>query len=305
MIVYIDIIFLTNVLIDGALLWVTARSRKLAFRWWRLLSSACLGGAYVVLMFFPPVSFMFTFAIKFALSLLMLWLAFGFGGIQHFMRNVSAFYVVNFAAAGTVLGVHYFWMSSTEVLNGIWFAQSGGASHQVHIGLIFLLAVLIFAIWLYRHVHQAAKRKEEMASFFAKVEVYIDEYASSCMGLIDTGNQLYDPLTKTPVMVMEVSQWGEKIPDTWKQRIERSEVDQIVSAIGTDEFEWQDRLRLVPYRGVNRNTQFMLAIKPDRVIITYNDKQFETLKVLIGLDGGKLSSDNAYQAIIHPNLMQA
>ncbi|TDF96677.1 sigma-E processing peptidase SpoIIGA [Paenibacillus piri] len=303
MIVYIDIIFLVNVLIDGALLWTTAKSRKLSFRWWRLAASACLGGGYVVFMFFPPLSFLFTFAVKFLLSLLMLLTAFGFGGLTFFLRNIGAFYVVNFAAAGTVLGVHYFWMSSSDVMNGILFTRSGGVEHKLQLGLLFLLAMLLAAVWLYRTVHQAAKRKEELASFMAKVDVHIDEFASSCTGLIDTGNQLYDPLTKTPVMVMELSQWNGKFPDAWKQKIESSEVEQILMAIGTEEFEWQDRLRLVPYRGVNRSTQFMLAIKPDRVVITMGDKQYETLKVLIGLDGGKLSSDNAYQAIIHPNLL--
>ncbi|MCR8634957.1 sigma-E processing peptidase SpoIIGA [Paenibacillus radicis (ex Xue et al. 2023)] len=304
MIVYLDIIFLVNVLIDAALLWTTARSRKLVFRWWRLACSACIGGGYVVFMFFPPLSFLFTFGVKFVLSLLMLLTAFGFGGMRYFLSNVGAFYMVNFAAAGTILGVHYFWMSSSDVMNGILFTQSGGPEHELQIGLLFLFIVLLFAVWLYRHVHQAAKRKDDLASFFARVDVYIDGFTSSCIGLIDTGNQLYDPLTKTPVMVMELSHWGEKIPNSWKQRIERAEVDQILLAIGTEEFEWQDRLRLVPYRGVNRSTQFMLAIKPDRVIITMGDKQYEALKVLIGLDSGKLSSDNAYQAIIHPNLLQ-
>ncbi|MBE1443209.1 sigma-E processing peptidase SpoIIGA [Paenibacillus sp. OAS669] len=303
MVVYVDLIFLVNMLIDAVLLMATTKVRRLQFRWWRLLCSAAIGGAYVVLLFFPPLSFMFTFAVKFILSLIMILTAYGFGGLQHFWRNVGAFYVINFVAAGAIIGVHYFWMSSGEVINGILFTQSGGVEHRLQIGLLFIIVVLFLSIWLFRHVQQASKRKEEMASYMAKVDVHIDQFESSCTGLIDTGNQLYDPLTKTPVMVMELSQWGEKIPESWKKRIERSEVDQIVSAIGTDEFEWQDRLRLVPYRGVNRSTQFMLAIKPDRVVITHNDKQFEALKVLIGLDGGKLSADNAYQAIIHPNLL--
>jgi stage II sporulation protein GA (sporulation sigma-E factor processing peptidase) len=301
-----DIIFLVNVLIDGALLWTTAKSRKLDFRWWRLLCSACIGGSYVVFMFFPPLTFLFTFGVKFLLSLIMLLTAFGFGGMRFFLRNVGAFYIVNFAVAGTILGMHYFWMSSSDVMNGILFTQSGGAEHGLQVGLLFVIVVLLFAVWLYRNVHQAAKRKDELSSFFAKVDVHIDEYASSCTGLIDTGNQLYDPLTKTPVMVMELSQWGEKIPESWRKKMDRAEVDQILTAMGSEEeFEWQDRLRLVPYRGINRSTQFMLAIKPDRVIITHNDKQYESLRVLIGLDSGKLSSDNAYQAIIHPNLLQS
>ncbi|MCS7459272.1 sigma-E processing peptidase SpoIIGA [Paenibacillus doosanensis] len=305
MIVYIDIIFLVNLLIDAALLLVTAKSRRLSFRWWRLLLSACIGAAYVVFLFFPPLSFLYTFAVKFILSLIMLLTAFGYGGVQHFWRNVGAFYIINFVAAGAVVGVHYFWMSSGEVINGILFTQSGGVEHRLQIGLLFLAAVLCFAFWLYRHVQQTAKKKEEMTAFFAQVDVHIDQFESSCTGLIDTGNQLYDPLTKTPVMVMELSQWGEKIPEAWRKRIERAEVDQIVTAIGTDEFEWQDRLRLVPYRGVNRSTQFMLAIKPDRVVITHNNRRIEAMKVLIGLDGGKLSADNAYQAIIHPHLLES
>jgi stage II sporulation protein GA (sporulation sigma-E factor processing peptidase) len=47
----------------------------------------------------------------------------------------------------------------------------------------------------------------------------------------------------------------------------------------------------------------MIALKPDKVIITYNQTTIEASKVLIGLDGGKLSADGSYHAIIHPKLM--
>ncbi|WP_260115454.1 sigma-E processing peptidase SpoIIGA [Paenibacillus hexagrammi] len=98
---------------------------------------------------------------------------------------------------------------------------------------------------------------------------------------------------------------GEVLPEEWLKRIRSADVDQIISGLGSEEFIWQDRLRLVPYRGVNRNTQFMLAIKPDKVVIHHNDKHIEASKVLIGLDGGKLCSDGSYQAIIHPTLVAA
>jgi stage II sporulation protein GA (sporulation sigma-E factor processing peptidase) len=299
MIVYIDIIFLLNVIIDGLLLWTTTWSRKLSFRWWRLLLSACIGAGYVLLLFVPPLEVLFTFGIKFMLSLCMLYTAFGFGGLQHFLRNLGAFYLINFAAAGTIMGVHYYLQSSSEVVSGIIYG------HQLNVAVTLAVVSLPFGVWLYRQVASMAKRKDQLTSYMAKVDVHIDGFSSSCTGLIDTGNQLYDPLTKTPVMVMEASQWSEQIPENWLQKIRRAEVDQIVTAIGTEPFVWQDRLRLVPYRGVNRNTQFMLAIKPDRVVITTGDTQIEAMKVLIGLDGGRLSSDNAYQAIIHPSLLQS
>ncbi|MEK8129729.1 sigma-E processing peptidase SpoIIGA [Paenibacillus filicis] len=298
MVVYLDIIFLLNVLIDGALMWTTAWSRKLRFRFWRLLLSAVIGGSYAVFLFFPPLGFLYTFLVKFLFSLVMLVTAFGFGGLQHFLRNLGTFYMVNFVAAGVVVGCMYARQSADELLNGILLGRGlTGTLTLVFVGIPL-------AVWIYRTVIQALKRKQEMVSLMAQVHVHIDCVESSCTGLIDTGNQLYDPLTRTPVMVMEASQWREWIPEAWMEKIRRAEVDQIISAIGTDAFIWQDRLRLVPYRGVNRSTQFMLALKPDKVIITTEQGQTETLKVLIGLDGGRLSSDNAYQAIIHPSLVE-
>lgn len=299
MVVFLDIIFLVNVLIDGALLWATARTRSLRFRWWRLAAAAVLGGVYVVFLFFPPLSFLYTLGVKVTLSLLMLLTAFGFGGLQHFARNTAAFYAVNFAAAGAILGLYYIRDSSDDVLSGLVDARVIEPLPAI------VLLGLALGFWLFRKVLQTAKRKQEVEQFIAQVEVRIGDVSASCAGLIDTGNQLYDPLTKTPVMVMEAAQWGDHIPEAWLHQIRRAEVDQIIAAIGTDDaFMWQDRLRLVPYRGVNRNTQFMLAIKPDRVIITSGDKRIEAMKVLVGLDGGSLSADQAYQAIIHPALLQ-
>ncbi|KHF33086.1 Sporulation factor SpoIIGA [Paenibacillus sp. P1XP2] len=48
----------------------------------------------------------------------------------------------------------------------------------------------------------------------------------------------------------------------------------------------------------------MLAIKPDTVDIRIGNQTSRAAKVLIGLDGGQLSGDRSYQAIIHPELVQ-
>ncbi|TBL78164.1 sigma-E processing peptidase SpoIIGA [Paenibacillus thalictri] len=308
MIVYLDLIFLTNFVIDGALLYTTAKVRKIRFAWWRLIVSAFVGACYVVFMFIPDTSFLFTFFVKFGFALIMLAVAFGFVSLQYFLRNLGMFYLINFAVAGAIFGVHYFLESSSEVLGGIALSQSGGLSHEVTIGFTFVAVLLMPAIFFFRSMLQSARQREEVSSFIAHVHIFIDQAEACCSGLIDTGNQLYDPLTRTPVMIMEASEWDPYIPESWLKRIREAEVDQIISAIGTEDgepFIWQDRLRLVPYRGINKSTQFMLAIKPDRVVITHNDKTFDSPKVLIGLDGGRLSSDNSYQAIIHPMLIQS
>jgi stage II sporulation protein GA (sporulation sigma-E factor processing peptidase) len=297
---------LTNLLIDGAVLAVTSWVRGIRPRWPRILGSAAIGACYVMVMFVPPLAFLFTFLIKFGLSLVMIWTAFGFGSLQHFTRNTAAFYGVNFAAAGGVLGFHYLLQSSGDLWKGIWFTRTGGLRFELGIGLFYLLLSAAAGLLLYRMIMNERRRKEQVSAQLADVTVTIGHCVCHCVGLVDTGNHLYDPLTRTPVMVMEAGLWQSELPPSWMERIKDAQVDRLVAGIGREEtWAWQDRLRLVPYRGVNRGTQFMLALKPDNVKVVQDGQVYETRKVLIGLDGGKIGPDGAYQAIIHPSLMQS
>jgi stage II sporulation protein GA (sporulation sigma-E factor processing peptidase) len=302
-VVYADLIFLTNLLIDGAILVVTARILAVRAKMWRIAAAAALGAAYVVLMIVPSLSFLFTFLIKCLFSVIMALIAFGYGRPRRFLRVLGMFYAVNCAVAGGIFALHFVLQSSGEVLNGIMVTRTGGLAFQVQIPFLFIALVFVPLLLLAKSAFNLVKRRGQITQFLAKVRIRIDDHESECTGLIDTGNQLYDPLTKTPVMVVEASHWEHVFPEKWMRKIRQSEVDQLVAAIGTEPFIWQDRLRLIPYRGVNRGTQFMLALKPDKVVIVHNETEIVNEKVLVGLDGGKLCADGTYQAIVHPMMI--
>ncbi len=304
MVVYIDLIFITNLLIDGTLLWLTGWMRKIKTPWWRISLSALLGALYVIMMFVPELTFMYTFLIKFGLSLIMLWIAFGFGSLQHYMRNMGAFYIINFAVAGGIIGIHYLLQNSGDIWSGIWYTTSGGLSFELKIGFWFMFIVFIIVIFWFKIVQSSKRKLDNRHVYFAEVKVNIGNEQVKCTGLLDTGNQLCDPLTRIPVMVMEASLWGDHLPASWKDKLAEGDADKLVMELGEESsFAWQDRLRLVPYRGVNRGAAFMLALKPDSVEICMDGQISITTRVLVGLDGGTLSSEKAYRAIIHPDLI--
>lgn len=304
LVVYVDLIFLTNLCIDGALIGLTAWMRKTKLVWWRWLLSSIVGALYVVMMFVPEFDFMFTFLIKFGLSLVMLFIAFGFKGLQVFMRNLGTFYVINFVAAGGILGIHYMLQSSGELFNGIWYTASGGMSFDLKIAFWFTFIVFFAVLFLFKAVQSSKRKSDRMTTYLGEVQVYIDDVTISCTGLVDTGNQLTDPLSRLPVTVMEVSLWQDMLPASWKGRLKEEAPDNLIMELDQEDFRWQGRLRLVPYRGINKGTAFMLAIKPDLVRVTLDQTSYETTKVLIGLDGGVLSSEGKYRAVIHPELVQ-
>jgi stage II sporulation protein GA (sporulation sigma-E factor processing peptidase) len=304
MAIYIDILFLRELLVDGAVLLTTAWACHIRPKPWRVLAASVFGACYVVLMLFPQLSFLFTLGVKIGFSLIMIWITFGFHSLQRFIRTTLAFYAVNFVAAGAVLGLYYLFMQgSGEVWRTVTF--SGGSVHaELKLGIFYFAAAFVIGIYVYRSVLSQKREKVLIGTHLADVTIRIGEAEYGCTGLIDTGNQLYDPLTRTPVMVMEASRWEAEIPEVWMKGIRDAQVDRLIAGQDTEPFPWQDRMRLVPFRGVNKGSQFMLAVKPDSVQIMREGQIFETSRVLIGLDGGKLTADGTYQAIIHPSMVQ-
>lgn len=314
MIVYLDVVFATNLVLDFAILMTTAKVRSCKPKVWRVAAASAIGASYVLFMFVPALSVFYTFVVKCLFSVVMIMTAFGYKNFMHFAGLLAAFYAVNAAAAGSIVGLHYMLQSSHDVWNGILFSQTGGYQYALGVSLWFILGVGMIALMVFRKVNAGARRKEIRKEFIAEVAVAIGGRSYECKGLIDTGNHLYDPISRTPVMVMEAAVWKDVFPEAWLRAIKAQEAERIVELLddeGMDDdssnhkeaFPWRDRIRLVPYRGINGSTRFMLAVKPDEVVIQQDGQRTEAVKVLIGIDGGTLSADGVYQAIIHPALV--
>ena len=303
MVVYLDLIFLTNLCFDTAIVMMTAKLRGLKLSRKRTALAVLLGASYVLLMFQPAFALLYTVVAKLIFSLFVVYVAFGFGSLQMYIRTVGVFYLVHFAAAGAVFAVHFFLLSSGDVMNRLLLQPSGSIAFAIDSGLWLSVPVFFLALLFLRSVFVSKGREDALAAQLASVQVTIGDVVVSCNGMIDTGNRLYDPISRAPVLVMELALWQQYLPRGWMPYIKGNEVDRLFADEAYESFQWGDRLRLIPYRGVNASSRFMLAIKPDNVIINSGDDTVETSKVLVAIDGGTLAAGGAYQAIIHPVLI--
>ncbi|WP_128895104.1 sigma-E processing peptidase SpoIIGA [Longirhabdus pacifica] len=305
MIVYVDIIFILNLLINTLTLQTTAWIQKKKVKPWRLFAAAAFGAAYVVMMFVPQLSFLFTFFIKMIFSIFMCWIAFGFQQFIIFIRLFIAFYIVNFVAAGGIFGVYFFLYSQHDVINGLLYTSSGGFTVHFQLGFIFVCIVLFVVLKLFTSHSTASKKIQHVSdlSYTMSLHVYNDKI--TCRGLLDTGNRLFDPITKTPVMIAEAFLFQSIFPTSFLEGMKSNPGDEWMQMEHLEP-DLQQILRLVPYRGIHHGTQFMIVIKPEKVVIHIEDdirKDIEISNVLIGLKGEQLSNDRSYQAIIHPDMM--
>ncbi|RKD24678.1 sigma-E processing peptidase SpoIIGA [Ammoniphilus oxalaticus] len=301
MTVYLDIILIYNFLIDWLLLWSTAYILKLKPKVYRLVLGACLGASYTMVLFFPVMSGFYTFLSKLLLSMCMILTVFGFHRLYVFFQRWLVFYLVAFVLGGGLLAIHFFLQSESEVISGIVVTQSSGVGTPITWGFIALCFPLVW--WLSGRGIKQMRESNRKAVYYGDVEVMIDGAAIRCKGLIDTGNQLYEPITRIPVTIIDLICFQDHLPSPLFESIKQREDLSSSSSFMQLEDVWLQRIRMIPFRSVSRGMDLLLAIRPDSIRIETTEGYYETSRVLIGLNPTSLSSDGSYQAIIHPALV--
>ncbi len=309
MTVYVDLVFFTNLAVDGTVLLTTAKVRHLRPSRSRLFAAAFLGAMYAAAMFWAHIPYLYSFGAKVLISLAMVLLSFGYGGPLQLVRNFGAFYLVNFATLGGVIGLAFLLQSANSPWGGMTYTADGGILLKWQMQLGLFMTTFLLSIWLFRSTSETRAKRQELEQLFWNIEIKVEDRCWTVRALLDTGNRLYDPLTRIPVMIMEASIWRDELPQGWFERLKAESPDQLISEMDasfSEEYSWGNRLRLVPYRAVNGNTRLMLAVKPDVVLLSREGHPpLQVNRVLIGLDGGTLSSEGTYRAIVHPDMALA
>ncbi|WP_102347019.1 sigma-E processing peptidase SpoIIGA [Bacillus sp. Marseille-P3661] len=296
MTIYLDVIWLLNFVFDLLLLLLTAIILKRRIIKWKVIVGAFIGSTIVLLYFTPFQAMVGHPFVKLLYSILIVYVAFGFHKFRTFFKNLFTFYFVTFTVGGGLLGIHYFFQTEFMFMNGVMATSSGGFGDPVS----WLFVIVGFPIiWYFskKNIDDVEVKKIHYDQL-ANVEIQVDDKVLSVRGLIDSGNQLYDPITKTPVMIIDMNKTKSFFPESIQKsrNIEEFNWEE-------HELEWSHRLRLIPYRAVGQDHQFLLAVKPDKVTIHTNEETITTQRVFIGLNDTPLSSEDEYECIIHPKML--
>ncbi|WP_028398925.1 sigma-E processing peptidase SpoIIGA [Ectobacillus panaciterrae] len=297
MVVYADVIWLLNVCIDFLLLLLTAVILKRKAKKWRLLAGALLGSSIVIFTFTPFAYAMTHPVTKIFYSIAIVYAAFGFTRVRTFVQTLFMFYFVTFMVGGGLIGLHFFVQASPSISEA---ASVKTASFGDPVSWLFVCVGFPVIYYFSKKRIGDIEITKIRYEHIVKVELVIGDMQAELSGLIDNGNQLYDPLTKTPVMIVEVSETKNLFPE-WLQ--EQAKKVTHFPNLDDENSEWMKRLRIIPYRGIGQSNQFLLAVKPDAVRIHKDGEVLSVHHVLVGLSHTKLSSDNEYTCIIHPKML--
>lgn len=250
MTVYLDSLFVLNLIIDYLLLLVTAKVLGEGFGRLRLFLGAAVGALQAALVFLPGLQWLLHPACKLAGGALMVVAA--FGGSAHLLRAGLVFFSLSCALGGGVL------LIGLLTGKGLTF-QNGVLATGMDLKLVLLSAAVCYLILTLLFRRAARHGGGELEP----VVVSIDGRQALLTALRDTGNTLTDPATGRPVLVAEGARLGSLLPEKVLGRLEDPAA--AMEACAGDSLG--RRLRLLPYRAVGVERGFLLAVRADRVSV--------------------------------------
>ncbi|WP_374723332.1 sigma-E processing peptidase SpoIIGA [Calidifontibacillus erzurumensis] len=297
MTVYLDVIWLLNFFFDALLLLLTSLVVKRKVNKWRILLGAFIGSLIVLFYFTPVVSIVAHPVGKLFYSIIIVYAAFGFLKFRYFLKNLITFYFITFMIGGGMLGLHYYFQTDIAIVKSVIATKTSGFGDPVS----WITVVVGFPlVWYFSKMNM---EEIEMTKIhyeqIVDVHITINEKKILVKGLIDSGNQLYDPITQTPVMILDYEKALECVPQSVITQINQLETFNFDNI----DLKWAKRIRIIPFRGVGSDHQLLLAIRPDEVCILTNEKEIRTKKVFIGISHSVLSSSEDYNCILHPRML--
>lgn len=298
--VYVDVVLLTNFIMDFFILWATKRVSGNKTRLIRLVMGAIFGAFYSLMIFLPECSFIKSMIVKIIWSVIMLMIVFFPISIKKLIKAFIFMYIISFGMGGAVFAFMYLIEPSLEmvqVVNGAGVVFGG-------FNYAYLTPALAVALIMGTGGTIFIKKSIQIKKFVHPVNVQYKGKKIYMKALLDTGNQLVDPLTNKPVVVVEAKVLESILPEDIISATDISEDTFFPELAEKLDPEWSSRLRLIPFNSVGKTHGMMLGFRPDAIEIEDRDILINGRDVVVGLLNRALTSEGKYQALLNPVLFE-
>jgi len=293
MTIYLDIVFMENVLINYIILLATAIISKVKISSAKILLSSSVGGIYAILNYFADLNLFLSILIKISISVIMVIIAFDSNKFKNIIKQLTFFYLVSFTFGGIALMLLY--LIKPEDIN---------FRNNILVGTYPIkVAVLggIVGFTIISVVAKIIKNRMSAKSMFCDLEIFYHGKCIKVKTMIDTGNLLKEPITMTDVIIVEKS----SLVDI----IDGDILNNIKNIIGGKWLEDKTqkihsyKFKLIPFTSLGNDNGLILGFKPDYVKI-YDETESIRSNVIIGIYDGKLSKSSMYTSLIGLNILE-
>lgn len=291
--IYIDVLFMENLLINYIILLLVSKVSNKGVLPLRLFASSVIGAMYVVLMIVcPDVEIFYESLFKVLLSVVMVKIAFSLDNAKEFVKYVCMFYAATFVLAGGMFFFMYLGRSGGIVKNGVMYMFVDSKNS------FFIKALLTVSLTLKVIVNYIRSRSINKG-LIVRIDLKVDDRDISINALLDTGASLSDPFSNQPIVVAEFRSIQSLLPKEVQDIFNKSRSNDLKFVIDSIEgSKWFRRFRVIPFNSLGNKNGMLIGFTVDNVTIVREGVEKEISNVVIAVYEELLTGGNAYQALI-------
>lgn len=301
--VYLDIIFFINFIMDFILLYIVKKILRWESSFKKILIGSVIGAiGACILTLVPELNQFIQFIVSYlVICSIMIWITFKPSSWQVGIKGILVLYVATFFLGGLFNSLYYHSMLGYyfhELINGRFF-QNLKDWKLVSLAIFGIMGIYAL-IKIMTNFRSGNKRLYE-------TNIYLRDKNITLTSLLDTGNNLYDPIFNKPVIIIEytslinlLSEDEKHYIDIWLKNIQ----DKSGDGMSSDSNNTNNiMVFMIPYKSVGKKNGLLPAIKIDKIEIIKGNEKICNENVFTAIWNDQFSTRNEYQIILHRDLM--
>lgn len=284
MVYYVEYVFAENFLIDFILLFITGKLIKRIIVYKRLIAASIIGALYVILTAYIGKDFMTYFIVKLSVSVLMIMVAFDTKGILANIRVILCFYMTSLIMVGIITALYYLTYDRLTV-NAIVLSLFLG-----YAGLHFFFKEI--------------KARIDKSNYMRTMTISMGNASSTLKAFIDTGNELTDPMTGKPVIVVNI--------ESLRNILDKKLYSGILKFYSNKESNYETllsennnyNLKIIRYNTISSKGEMMVIVTPDNIEIKGKATSIQSVDAVIGIYPKKISQKEDYDALLFHKILE-
>ena len=142
------------------------------------------------------------------------------------------------------------------------------------------------------------KTKISKKDMFCNIEIKLNGTIIKTKAMVDTGNLLKEPITNTPVVIVEHTLLYNCMPKEILNNIENILGGDTKNIPENIKEQYVSKLKLIPFSSLGKRNGMLIGIRPEYIKIENEDNQTEIENVIIGIYNKSLTNRGEYRALI-------
>lgn len=290
MTIYLDVVLVENLIMNFIILLATGLILKEPIKKIRLLLASLVGAIYSVVSYVSILEIYASMLLKIILSIVIVYIAFNPQTMKKMWKDLLLFYLTSFVFGGAAFALIYI-VKPQDILmkNGLFLGTYPLKTILLGAILAFIVIVTAFTV---------VKSKITKKDMFTKIAFELNGKKVETIAMIDTGNLLKEPITNTPVVVVEHTLLYDCLPKEILNHLDELLGGDFSNIPEEIKEEYIVKLKCIPFSSLGKQNGMLLGIRVDAITIKSDEGEKKKENVILGLYNKSLTKRGEYRALI-------